>query len=161
MFLEKVTPKKLFIFQEVTSRCPKNEAITLKKFLMLQKMELFNSRFKKVLFFLRRTPQSFSSVSSDVFVLPLIFPIIFGCFHCQLHLFTSVFTSLHFIVVLLYRECYGFERAFFTQALFTFYSFGSTLVAPTTDCTNLVFYQGFPGAGSSALKVAAEPHTQV
>ena len=64
---------------------------------------------------------------------------VFGCFHCWLYLSISLF--LHCCC---YCECYGFERAFFT--LRSFFSY-------TSSC----FYQGFPGAGSSALKVAGSP----
>ena len=60
---------------------------------------------------------------------------------CSLHFF---FTVRYFVFALLYRECYGFERAYFTPRCFLPY---------TLSC----FYQGFTGAGSSALKVSGLP----
>ena len=87
-----------------------------------------------------------------------------GCFHCWLHLFISptlgfsslflvlfgrfCFTIRYFFFVLLYRECYGFERAFFnSQVFFTFPTFGTTC-----------FYQGFPGSRQFFLKCCKASH---
>ena len=43
--------------------------------------------------------------------------------------------------LVIYRECYGFEKAFFTLRRFL-------------PCTSFCCFQGFPGAGGSISKVA-------
>ena len=129
----------------------------------------------------------------------------FGCFCCWLHLFISsnfftltvffvryfvfvwlnlfisptlfTLTVRYFIFVLLYRECYAFERAFFTlrrflpytpsphlpqyrefyrfeRAFFSSKTFSSLHCFPTFSTT--CFNQGFPGS-QQFLKAAGSP----
>ena len=87
----------------------------------------------KTLVFLGEPRRAFVTVSSHYFISLLIF-FFFSCVfivdcicvhfivpgHCWLHLFTSLFVS-YFVVVLVllfYRECYGFERVLFTLRRF-------------------------------------------
>ena len=44
--------------------------------------KLFNPNLKKLLFFYANTLGFFITVSSDVLISPLVFNIVFGCFHC-------------------------------------------------------------------------------
>ena len=70
----------------------------------------------------------------------------FRCFYFWLHLFTSLLLHCLWGTLFLccYRECYGFDRAFFTLRHF---------LPNTPSC----FYQGFPGANSSDLEVVGPP----
>ena len=81
------------------------------------------------------------------------FTIVFWVFSFHQVSLPWLFFVRYFVFVLLYSECYGSERAFFySQAFFTLHcvpKFGTTC-----------FYQGFPGAGNSAFKVAG-PSTDV
>ena len=96
--------------------------LTPRMFLMLYEIKLFNLRFKKLLFFSGEPLRVFHHCFFRCFYFTIVFTIVFGCFHCWLHLLTSLFTSLHFTIVMLYRECYGFERAFFTLRRFLPYT---------------------------------------
>ena len=78
------------------------------------------------------------------------FSIVFRVFSFHQLSLPLLFFVRYVIFVLLYHECYGFERAFFRfQAFFTLLSF------PISDTTCI--YQGFLGAGSFALKVVGPP----
>ena len=90
----------------------------------------------KALVFLGEPRGDFVTVSSHYFISLLIF-IFFSCVfivdcicvhftvsgHCWLHLFTSFFVSyfVFVLVLLFYRECYGFERVLFTLRRFVPY----------------------------------------
>ena len=134
-------------------------------FHILQEMKLFNLQLKKLLFCFQENPLGFFiTVFSDVIILPLILTIACRCFYCRLHSPTSLFLAtfsfhqfslppLFFVTsyfVLLYRECYRFERAFvYSQGFFTLHSLSTF----GTTCFN----QGFSGDGNSAQKVAGLP----
>ena len=74
--------KTILMFQEVIMRARKMEKPTLKNFLTFQEIKLFNSKFKDFRFFQENPFGIFITVSSDVFISPLIFTIVFGCLHC-------------------------------------------------------------------------------
>ena len=153
-------------------RARKMEKPTLKNFLTFQEIKLFNSKFKDFRFFQENPFGIFITVSSDVFISPLIFTIVFGCLHCWLHFFTSptlgffitvssgvfisplilllffvfsfhqlslpwLFFVRYAVVVLLYYECYGLERAFFTLRRFLPYTPFRHLVQPAFIKTSL------------------------
>ena len=117
--------------------------------LYFRKWNFFYLMLKKLLFFLGETLVFFisSCFHSLLFSFILVFIsscfCFFSCFYCWLLLFTSLF--LHCLSGTLflcwYRKCYGSERTFFTLSRFL-------------PCFPSWFYQGFPGASSSALKVA-------
>ena len=58
-------------------------------FFVFQEMKVFNPKLKNSCFVFRRTPSGFSLLFLKMFHFT-IFTIVFGCFHCWLHLFTSV-----------------------------------------------------------------------
>ena len=109
-----------------------------KTLLILQKMKLFY-------FMLKETPVLFEDNSKGfLFLLVLIS----WCFHFFMFSFLQMFLLLtifvHFIVfsfLCYYRECYKFERAFFTLRWFLSY-------------TPSWVYQELPETSSSGLKVA-------
>ena len=78
-----------------------------------------------------------------MFSFPLVFISLCFCFFRSSDFLTSLF--LHCLSGTLflccYRKCYGYKRTFFTLRRFLPYFLSW-------------FYQGFPGASSSALKVA-------
>ena len=109
----------------------------MKKFLIFQEMKLFNLMLKNSCFL------------GEVF--RVFHHRFFGCFHFFMFSFLQVFLGVFLVdyICLLhccccYHKYYGFERAFFTFRRFIRY---------TPSC----FYQCFPGAGSSVLKVAGLP----
>ena len=94
------------------------------------------------------SPLIFATGFSGVFIVDCIFSchqlslpsLLFCCFFGQV---------LRFCVV--YRECYGFERAFFTlKRFFTVHSF------PTFG--TICFYQGFPGSQQFFLECCWTSH---
>ena len=85
----------------------------------------------------------FFAVSSAVFICPLIFTIVFRVFH-RFSLPWLFFTR-YFTFVLLYRECDGFERTFFTPRRFLPYTLSQHLAQPA--------FTKVPSFPSSALKV--------
>ena len=127
----------------------KNEKMTLKKLLIfLEEMKLFNPKLQKLLFFLGEPLRDFHhfffrclhftidfcycfwtfsllivlvhvTVSSGVFISPLILLLFFKCFHFTNFLLPWLFFVRYFVFVLLYCECYRFERAFFTLRCFS------------------------------------------
>ena len=117
-----------------------------------------NLKLRNSCFFLGKQLGFFITVSLDVHFSMLLFVHVFissrfhfyRCFWVYSSMIAFVYfivSSLffrYFVFALLYRECYGFERACFTPRCFLPY---------TLSC----FYQGFPGAGSSALKVSGLP----
>ena len=143
-------------------------------------MELSCSKLKKPLYFQENYLGFSITVSSGVFILPLIFTIVcwvfsfnqFIVFHhclCRCFHFTNVFyycfsvifispTFLtmtvffvrYFVFVLLYRECYRFKRASFTLKRFLPYM-------PSRHLAQPVFLKASIEAGSSSLKVAGPP----
>ena len=149
----------------------------------LRKRYFSTPSLKNSCFFQEKPLGFFITVSSYVFISPLIFTIALRCFHCWLHFLTSPlfvqvfllhhwfndcffecfhftnflyhdgFFARHFVFVLLYRECYGCQSFFYSQAFFTLYFFSTF----GTTC----FYEVFPGASSSTLKVVAGPPTGV
>ena len=80
-----------------------------------------------------------------IIYLSRVFPLFtfLGCFH---------FSPFSGIFVLLYRECYGFGRAFFTLRRFLPYTPSHHLAQPA-------FIKASLGAGSSSLKVARPRNT--
>ena len=117
----------------------------MKKLFIFQEMKLFNLKHKKLLFF-RRT-LCFSSLFLQIFsFFMLSFLHVFICLCFQVlsllialaHFTVSSLFVRYFVLVLLYHECYGFERSFFT--LHSFMPFSR-----------------LPWASSSALKVAELP----
>ena len=141
------------MFQEVTFRARKMKKPTLKKLPKFQEMKLLNPKLKKILFSEENPLGFFITVSSDVFISPLIFTIVFGCFHCWLHWFaSSLFLQVflfHYWFYYCFFECYDFtnvlyvavfchvlcfcvvvpwvlrisESFFYSQAFFTLHSF--------------------------------------
>ena len=115
-------------------------------------MKLFNPMFKKLLFFLGEPIRIFNrcsfrcfhliidfyncfrmfpllivfghfiTVSSCVFLSPLILLLFFECFQFTNFLYRDCFFVRYFIFVLLHRECYEFERAIFTLRRFIAYT---------------------------------------
>ena len=78
----------------------------------------------------------------------IVFPLF--SFH-QLSLpWQFVFFVRYFVFVLLYCECYGFKRAFFTVTRFLRYM-------PSRHLAQPVFLKASTEAGSSSLKVAGPP----
>ena len=57
----------------------------------------------------------FITVSSGVFISPLILLLFFECHQLSL---PCLFFVRYFVFVLLYRECYGFEKAFLHSGVF-------------------------------------------
>ena len=87
----------------------------------------------------------FISYCFHFFLFLVIIVFISSCFHFSQFLVLFVFVPSDVSSLLrCYHECYGFEKAFFTLRRFLSY---------TPSCV----YQGFPGTGSSALKVAGLP----
>ena len=68
--------------------------------------------------FISATSGLFITVSSGVFMSLLIFTIVFH----KLYLTWMFFFARYFVFVLLYRECYEFERALFTLRRFLLYT---------------------------------------
>ena len=129
--------KTVLKFPEVTFRARKMKKPTLKKLLIVQEIKLFNPKLKKLLFFLKERFRLFHS---------WILLFFFGWFYCWFHFFTSPFRQMflfttnftivfwvfschqlslswlfsvrYFVFVLLYRDCYRFERAFFNLRRF-------------------------------------------
>ena len=136
------TPKKLIfshkkaflIFQETELYLSGNgNPKKLINFLYFEKWNFLVPYFKNSCFF--RTPYGFSSVSSGVFISPLIFTIVFQVFSFhQLSLPWLIFAR--YFAFVLYRECYRLESFFYTQAFFTLNFF------PTFSTT--CFYQRLP-----------------
>ena len=101
--------------------------------------------------FLKRTLRVFNTVSLDVFI---FYAFICSCFNFfkWFWVFSLLIAFVHFTIFSLFVNtsflcCWtvtGFDRAVFTLRLFLPYTPSS-------------FYQGFPGAGSSAMKVAGLP----
>ena len=96
-------------------------------------MKLFNLKLNSVCFLGEPFRDFFITVSLDVFIsscfLFFMFSFLyvfissdlFGCFHCWLHMFTSLFPQCFFTIYSLlccYCECYGFEREGFTLRSF-------------------------------------------
>ena len=114
---------------------------TLKKFLIFQETELSHiSPFGRFHF------SPFSGVF--IFHLSQVFQFFtfLGCFHFHI---SQVFHFSPFlgVFVLLYREWYGFERAFFTHKRFLPYT-------PSRHLAQPAFIKASMRAGSSSLKVA-------
>ena len=121
-------------------------------------MKLFNFKLKKLLFFLGERLRVFHQFILRCFHFHINFTIFYVCFHYWLHLFTSLFLQVflfhhwvyycfrvfsfhqlslpwlffvsYFVFVLLYRQCYGFERAFFTLRRFLPYTPSGHLAQP-------------------------------
>ena len=124
----------------------------MKKLLIFQEMKLFNLKLKNSCF-LGESFRVFHHCFFGCFHFFMFFLLdvfISSCFHFfrRFWVFSLLVAFVHFTVSSLflycccYCECYGFEKAFFTLRCF----FNLTLLS--------CFYQGFPGASSSALKVA-------
>ena len=176
--------KAVLMFREVTFRAWKmKKKKTLSKKLIFEETVLLNPKLKKLLFFSGEALRVFHHCFFICFHFTIDFTIALRCFHCWLHFLTSPlfvqvfllhhwfsdcffecfhftnflyhdgFFARHFVFVLLYRECYGCESFFYSQAFFTLYFFSTF----GTTC----FYQVFPGASSSTLKVVAGPPTGV
>ena len=102
-------------------------------------MQLFSHQLKKSWFFLGKPLAFFITVSSDVFIF-FFHAFISSCFYFLrcFRVFSLLITFFHFTVsslfvryfvfVLLYRKCYGFERAFFTLRRFLPYTPSQHLV---------------------------------
>ena len=143
-----VNPKKLLIFQEVTFRARKvkrtKKEPTLKMFLIFQEIKLSTPKISRPLrtfhhcfFMCFRFFTRFSPVFS-VFSLIAFFHVTnFLYYACFLQLFYQV---LRF--VLLYRMCYGFERAFSTLRRFLPYT-------PSPDLPQYCEHYGFERAFST------------
>ena len=105
-FRKKEPRKSSLLFQKVTFRAPKC-------FLFFKKWKFSIPSLKTLVLFLGEPLRVFDYRFFRCFISPLIFTIVFGCFHCWLHLFTSVsslpwlFFIRYFVFVLLYRESYG------------------------------------------------------
>ena len=54
----------------------------LKMFFILQEIKLFNPKLKKHRLFFKNQLGFFTTITSDVFISPLILTIVFVCFHC-------------------------------------------------------------------------------
>ena len=101
MFQEMGTPKKLFIFQEVTFQARKmKKKISPKMFLVFYEMKLFSSKLKKLLVFLEPLRvfhhHRFSLLFSGVFIADCICSLhhcFFWCFYFTTD-FTIVFSSV-------------------------------------------------------------------
>ena len=119
-------------------------------------MNRFSLMLKNSYFVFRRTHRVF-----HFFLCSFLFVFISSRFHLFsfLFLFHFTFFLLSFLQMFLhclccYHECYGFERAFYHQAFLPYTS--SCFLKFGTIC----FYQGFPEADSSSLKIAG-PSIQV
>ena len=96
----------------------KNKKPTLKKLLIFRADEPSSSKLKSAFF--GKPLLFFITVFSGIFTSPLIFPTIFWVFllliafaHFTNFLYPDWFFVTYFAFVLLYRECYRFERAVF------------------------------------------------
>ena len=128
-------------------------------FFIFQKIKLFNPKLKKLLLFRRTT--WFSLLFSGLFIADCICLIqVFLFHHWFCYCFSSVFISPTFFTVPVFYQVLRFcvvvprvlriwESFVYSQTFFTLNSF------PTFDTT--CFYQGFPGASSSALKLTGSP----
>ena len=123
-------------------------------------MQLFSHQLKKSCFFLGKPLAFFITFSSDV----LIF---FSCFHFFMFLFLQMFSGVFIIDCIFSLHCFFtfcevlrfcavvskvlriWESFFYSQAFFALHPFST--FGPTC------FYQGFPEAGSTALKIAGPP----
>ena len=72
----------------------------------------------------------FITVSSSVFISPLILLLFFECFHFTNFLYRECFLSRTSFLCCGTRECYGFERAFFTLRFFLSYTLSRHLAQP-------------------------------
>ena len=124
-------------------------------------MELSSHKIKVPVFCRRPHWGVFITAFSCVFIVKYWFsPLFFGCFHRWLHFFMSpAFFTLtaffllfirYFVFVLLYREYYRFERAYFTLRCFLPYTTSRNLAQPAFIKVSLE-------AGSFFLKVAGPP----
>ena len=59
-----------------------------------------------------------TTVSSGVFISPLIFTIVFRVFSFRQLSLSWLFFVRYSVFILLYRECYGFERVFLLSGVF-------------------------------------------
>ena len=82
-FRKKEPRKSSLLFQKVTFRAPKC-------FLCFKKWKFSIPSLKTLVLFLGVPLRVFHYCFLRCFISPLIFTIVFGCFHCWLHLFTSV-----------------------------------------------------------------------
>ena len=109
-------PPKYFVFL-----CFRKQ---MKKLLIFQEMKLF--KLKNSCFF-RRTLRVFIIVSLDVFIFSCFH--FFRCFQVSSLLIAFIyFTILHCCCC--YRDCYGFEKAFFTLMWFLPYTYSQHLAQP-------------------------------
>ena len=157
----------------------KNEKMTLKKLLIfLEEMKLFNPKLQKLLFFLGEPLRDFHhcffrclhftidfyycfwtfsllivlvhvTVSSGVFISPLLLLLFFKCFHFTNFLYRDCFLSGTSFLCCCTASATDLRELFSLAVVFTLHSF------PTFGTT--CFDQGFPEAGSFALKVAGSP----
>ena len=136
--------------------------------------ETFQPQASKTLCFFSRTPWGFSSlffqmssfhhwflllflgvfivhvtVSSGVFISPLILLLFFKCFHFTNFLYRDCFLSGTSFLCCCTASATDLRELFSLSGVFTLHFF------PRFGTTS--FYQGFPGAGSFALKVAGSP----
>ena len=129
-----------------------------KYFLFLKKWNFSIPSLKTLVLFLGEPLQVFNYCFFGCFVSPLIFTIVFRCFHCWLYLFTSLFLLCYdfFYQALCSRVVIPRKlRAFFT--LHSFPTFGATLAAPTTQLHQPAFIKTSLATSSSALKVPRPP----
>ena len=93
----------------------------------------------------------FITDSSDVFISPLILLLLFVCFH-----FTNFFYRDCFLSGTSFLSCFAASATDLESFLYSQTFLPTPLPTSGTTC----FYQDFPGASSSALKVAG-PLTEV
>ena len=97
----------------------------------------------------------FITVSSGVFISPLILLLFsFLCFHFSNFLYCDCFLSGTSFLCCCTASATDLREFFLLSGVFY-------LTLLPDICHNLLFYQGFPGAGSSTLKVVAGPLTEV
>ena len=89
------------------------------------------------------------TVSSGVFISPLILLLFFKCFHFTIFLYRDYFLSGTSFLCCCTASATDLRELFSLSGVLTLPFF------PTFETT--CFYRGFPGAGSFALKVAGSP----
>ena len=129
-----------------------------KYFLFFKKWNFSIPSLKTLVLFLGEPLQVFNYCFFGCFVSPSIFTIVFGCFHCWLYLFTSLFLLCYDFFYQALCSCVVIPRklrAFFT--LHSFPTYGATLAAPTTQLHQPAFIKTSLATSSSALKVPRPP----
>ena len=154
-FRKKEPWKNFFVFQKVTFRARKC-------FLFFKKWNFSISSLKTLVLFLGEPLRVFHHCFFRCFISPLIINIVFGCFHCWLHWFTSLFLLCHdfFLSGTSFLSCYTMKATdltvFYSQSFFTLHSF------PTFGVISMTcFYQDFPGHKQFCFEGYRRPPTEV